>query len=98
MALAPAESYLDGAARAFNLRLDNAPLAPWAPGRAGFPEEFPYAGRNAYAAILREGGADAFDIVSVQLYEGYSWVPASRDEIDGIPRERGGARQLDHNS
>lgn len=69
--LAPAESYLDAKSSAFNLRLDNQPLAPWA-GAEHFPATFPYAGRNAYARILRDAGVETFDVISVQLYEGYS--------------------------
>ena len=74
VALAPPESYLDAASGAFSLALNHTPAAD--PGRFPEPEEiatFPYAGRNAYAAILRRaGGAECFALVSVQLYEGYS--------------------------
>lgn len=61
--LAPAESYLDsrGDGRA-SRRLNFQPLVDW-------DLDFPYAGRNAYAFLLRR--AD-FDFVSLQFYEGYS--------------------------
>eukprot|EP00936_MAST-01D_sp_MAST-1D-sp1_P001333 g1333.t1 len=73
VALAPPESYLDAASSAFSLALNHTPAAD--PGH--FPEPskvatFPYAGRNAYAAILRRAGTECFALVSVQLYEGYS--------------------------
>ena len=72
--LAPAESHLDAASSAFNLSLRNEPLARWdAATTKGFPEEgFPYAGRNAYAAIVRRAGVEVFALISIQLYEGYS--------------------------
>ena len=73
IALAPAESYLDAGSSEVDLLLNHEPRAPWRPGENGFPAAgFPYAGRNAYAAILARAGMDNVDAVSVQLYEGYS--------------------------
>ena len=73
IALAPAESYLDAGSSEVDLRLNHEPRAPWRPGENGFPAAgFPYAGRNAYAAVLARAGVDSVDAVSVQLYEGYS--------------------------
>ena len=71
--LAPAESYLDAGSAEVDLLLNHQPRAPWRPGENGFPAAgFPYAGRNAYAAVLARAGMDSVDAVSVQLYEGYS--------------------------
>ena len=68
IALAPAESYLDAGSSEVDLRLNHEPRAPWRPGENGFPAAgFPYAGRNAYAAILARAGMDSVDAVSVQL-------------------------------
>ena len=73
IALAPAESYLDAGSAEVDLLLNHEPRAPWRPGENGFPAAgFPYAGRNAYAAVLARAGMDSVDAVSVQLYEGYS--------------------------
>ena len=73
IALAPAESYLDAGSSEVDLLLNHEPRAPWRPGENGFPAAgFPYAGRNAYAAVLARAGMDSVDAVSVQLYEGYS--------------------------
>lgn len=61
--LAPAESYLDSRGdERVSRRLNFQPLVNWG-------LDFPYAGRNAYALLLRR--AD-FDFVSLQFYEGYS--------------------------
>ena len=72
--LAPAESYLDAASPAYAEALNNEPLAAWdAATTPGFPAAgFPYAGRNAYAAVVDRAGVETFDLISVQLYEGYS--------------------------
>ena len=73
IALAPAESCLDAGSAEVDLLLNHEPRAPWRPGENGFPAAgFPYAGRNAYAAVLARAGMDSVDAVSVQLYEGYS--------------------------
>ncbi|KAJ1458357.1 hypothetical protein M885DRAFT_614704 [Pelagophyceae sp. CCMP2097] len=71
--MAPAQSYLDASSDEFDLALNHQPGAGWKPGTNGFPETFPYAGRNAYVALIRAaGGVETFDFISVQLYEGYS--------------------------
>jgi len=71
--LAPAESYLDALSDgAVSLSLNEQPLSPW-PADVLPGGTFPYAGRNAYAEVLRRlGGSDGIDFCSVQFYEGYS--------------------------
>jgi len=63
--MAPAQSYLDVQTSEFNLQLNNPPADPWM-------QDFLYAGRNTYAYLLAHFGADTFDLVDVQFYEGWS--------------------------
>ena len=63
--MAPSQSYLDPCTREFSRDTNFPPLEPW-------HEDFHYAGRNLYAYLVARFGAATFDLISVQLYEGWS--------------------------
>lgn len=69
--MAPAQSYLDVGTSEFSLSLSQPPAVQW-------HQNFKYHGRNAYAYVLAKYGSrpDAseptFDLVTLQLYEGWS--------------------------
>lgn len=64
VSMVPAQSYLDESTSSFNPSLLNA-YEDWHP-------DFAYHGMNAYAYLLAEANPDTFDMVIVQLYEGWS--------------------------
>jgi len=66
VAMAPAQSYLDASAHEASYKLNNNPSVP------DWHQDFPYHGRNAYAYLLAEYGTENFDLVTLQLYEGWS--------------------------
>ena len=76
--MAPAESYLDASVVAdsidatFSLRLDLPPRAWTSPEDRDMIKGFSHAGRQCYAYVLAQAGVEAFDFISIQLYEGYS--------------------------
>jgi len=63
--MVPPQSYLNPAVLDVDLNLrHSSPCAP----------TFRYAGQNAYAALLAKYGSDTFDLISVQLYESWSYI------------------------
>ncbi|KAL7554433.1 hypothetical protein ACHAWF_017889 [Thalassiosira exigua] len=103
VSMAPAESYLDAAAdpggvdAAFSAAL-NLPPRAWASDRYRATDGdrdlvrsagFSHAGRQCYAYVLAKAGVEAFDWISIQLYEAYS--PFAHD-VRG--REAGQAEAL----
>jgi hypothetical protein len=83
--MAPAESYLDATAQdgsddaKFSLLL-NLPPRAWSSSEYATDQDreliqsvgFSHAGRQCYAYVLAKAGIDAFDWISIQLYEAYS--------------------------
>lgn len=67
VAMAPAQSYLDPFGGPEYSRAVN-----FNPGFGDWQEDFTFHGRNTYAYVLAKYGADIFDFISIQLYEGWS--------------------------
>ena len=64
VSIVPAESYFTTQTSDFNYNLNNSPVVPW-------HQDFGYAGRNCYSYLVAKNQS-IFDLVTIQLYEGWS--------------------------
>jgi len=74
----PAQSYLNPSVPQVDLSLrHSSPCAA----------DFHYAGSNGYTALLAKYGSDTFDLVSVQLYETWSYINCKIRSLGNPPKQ-----------